>query len=837
MSRIDTFFTALARAQARRPLVFVLLAFVCGAAAIPLILQLGIKGNFTALLPESKPSVRDFDMFSERFGISSTLSIAVHGDDIEEVRRLTRDLGESLENTPPEAVRFVDWNLSGFNTFVERNKYLYADYDDIKKVRDAIHERIDYEKTKANPLFIDLGDAPEDPIEVINKLRSRENEYTSILGKFPGGYLQHPELNLTILFVRTDVKGGEVPRAEALVDEVKTRVQRLRPDLEARGLRVDLGGDMMDVLVEVQALQREIAIATTATIFLVLLCVYAFFLSKRAIPLLGLSLIPPVLITFGVAELTVDFLNTSTAFLGSIVIGNGINPNIIWLARYFEIRRSGEEVEDALVECHRSTWVATLTAALAAGLAYTSLVITDFRGFRDFGTIGGAGMAFCWLAAYLLLPAFTVLWERMSPVKARADASHRNIYGQAFSWLALRSPRATVVGALALTALSAVVAVQWVRDDPMEYDYRRLQSKRDPDSRIRWVNERQGEIVTETVTGSAIAVLTNTREEAEAVHKALVERREQHGDVYKEVISMNVLVPEQQAEKIAMLEDIRTRVTELKPHLSEKDWAEVEANLPPPNLTPVRVEDVPLEAARLFTEVDGSQGRVVYVETTPGQNTWDGLYLIKWSNAVRSVELPNGERPAVAGTAPVFADLLDSVLADGPRAVVGALLVTCVLVFVAFKAWRDRLLTLGALLVGILWMAATMALSGMKLNFLNFVAFPITFGNGVDYGVNVMKRVVQEEEQLKDSTVAVRKTIEATGGAVILCSLTTIIGYISLFVSSNQALNSFGMAMAISEVTCLGTAVVALPAIIAWREQRRGRAVAAPSSQSESAAS
>ena len=74
---------------------------------------------------------------------------------------------------------------------------------------------------------------------------------------------------------------------------------------------------------------NEIAIATTVTILLVLLSVYIFFLSGRAIPLLGLSLITPVMMTFGVAELTVDYLNTSTAFLGSIIIGNGIEPKIM----------------------------------------------------------------------------------------------------------------------------------------------------------------------------------------------------------------------------------------------------------------------------------------------------------------------------------------------------------------------------------------------------------------------------------------------------------------------------------------------------------------------------
>ena len=42
-------------------------------------------------------------------------------------------------------------------------------------------------------------------------------------------------------------------------------------------------------------------------------------------------------------------------------------------------------------------------------VAYGSLVITDFRGFKHFGLIGGAGMVLCWIATYLFLPALLVV--------------------------------------------------------------------------------------------------------------------------------------------------------------------------------------------------------------------------------------------------------------------------------------------------------------------------------------------------------------------------------------------------------------------------------------------
>jgi uncharacterized protein len=156
---------------------------------------------------------------------------------------------------------------------------------------------------------------------------------------------------------------------------------------------------------------------------------------------------------------------------------------------------------------------------------------------------------------------------------------------------------------------------------------------------------------------------------------------------------------------------------------------------------------------------------------------------------------------------------------DMPKAIGVAFFSTVVLVLASLRRDRDGLLTIMGLLMGILWMADAMAGLGMKLNFLNFVAFPITFGNGVDHSINAMRRYRLEEQagNAEPFQAAVRLSV----GAVVLCSLTTIVGSTSLFVSANQAMNSFGLAMAISEVTCLLAAVLTMPAVMIMLSDRK----------------
>ncbi len=129
-------------------------------------------------------------------------------------------------------------------------------------------------------------------------------------------------------------------------------------------------------------------------------------------------------------------------------------------------------------------------------------------------------------------------------------------------------------------------------------------------------------------------------------------------------------------------------------------------------------------------------------------------------------------------------------------------------VLIIFRRGLATPFVIGSLVVGVLWLVALTMKLGIKINFVNFIAFPITFGIGVDYAVNVMARY------LRDGGRDVGGAIRGTGGAVGLCSLTTIIGYSSLLIAQNVGLFLFGVLAVLGEVACLTTAVIVLPAVL-----------------------
>jgi len=812
----------LADLQTRRPLVILLLAAVISAGSLPFIRNLGLDSRFIALLPENSPSVRDLDEVRDRVRGLSALTIAVQSPSkaVDAMRRFIGDLVKQLEELPPEEIGVIDWNIGAYDEFVRKHKHLYASLDLLERLRDALEDRHDRETLKHNPLWFDLleEDEREDLDDILDELETESERGEKRSEKFPDGYYQHEDGDLIAMFIRSEV-GSDPNTAGRIIDRVQDEIDGLNPTSYAPDLKVTLSGDVIMAEEEQQAIARELLLATTLTVSIVLLLVVLFFGRPRAIVLLGAGLVPPVLVTFAVADVAVDSLNASTAFLGSIIIGNGVNPNIIWLSRYFEERRRGSDVHEAVLTAHQNTWLATMIASGAAALAYGSLMITDFRGFRDFGIIGGVGMVLCWVSAITVLPAAVAAYERVRPFPVGKERKRRGgHYADAFAAIAGRVPRSVVGVSVVLALLSVVLVTYAVIQDPFEYDFSKLRSVREEsNSEARSVQGRVNDILASHEQGRGIAVLLNSVDDVPIIEEQL---DAMPPSIHAGHYSLYEFLPRDASEKLTLLREIRELSLDIREHVEDEDTLrKIDDNIPPEKIEVPNLDDLPDEVARRFAEKDGTRGRIMVVAEAEEASIWDGRYLVRWAEGLRTLRMSDGTRPPLAGRAPVFADMISAVYSDMPKAIAAAFFATVVLVLVSFRNRRDSLLSIMSLLLGILWMAGTMAGLGMKLNFLNFVAFPITFGNGVDYSINVLRRYrLEEQAGNKD---AILSAVRLSGGAVVLCSMTTIVGYTSLYVSANQAMNSFGLAMAISEVTCLMAAVLTMPAVIIMLGRRK----------------
>jgi uncharacterized protein len=226
----------------------------------------------------------------------------------------------------------------------------------------------------------------------------------------------------------------------------------------------------------------------------------------------------------------------------------------------------------------------------------------------------------------------------------------------------------------------------------------------------------------------------------------------------------------------------------------------------------IRAEHVPEVLTRGLRERDGSVGRAILVYPNPSSEWWKGETITSFVRELRAAAqapVALGGRPArVAGGPALSADIIASMEHDGPLASGLAFAGVALTVLLLFRWGLATPFVIGSLIVGVLWLLAISVVAGIKINFVNFIAFPITFGIGVDYAVNVMARY------LRDGGRSVAAAVKGTGGAVALCSFTTIVGYSSLLVAKNVGLFLFGVLAVVGEITCLVTAIIVLPSVL-----------------------
>ncbi|MEP6866848.1 MAG: MMPL family transporter, partial [Deltaproteobacteria bacterium] len=277
-------------------------------------------------------------------------------------------------------------------------------------------------------------------------------------------------------------------------------------------------------------------------------------------------------------------------------------------------------------------------------------------------------------------------------------------------------------------------------------------------------------------------------------------------------------VPADQDKKLVVLAQIRTMLDSPDlDALDDKQRAELEELKPPGDLAKITFDQLPpsIKDKPEVTEADGRVGLMISIHSANGLDEWNGHDLIRFSNAVRTLHLRDGETVTTSGSSVIFADIIDAIESDGPRVTLVAAIGLVVMVLLTVGRNRRAVAVLIATVAGSLLMVAVCALLQLKVNFLDFVALPITLGLGIDYAINVAHR--QDSDAINDPI----STLRTSGSAVFVCSLTTMIGYGSLLVSENLAIRGFGAASLIGEVACVLTALVLVPALLVVGQRRK----------------
>ncbi|MBI4124504.1 MAG: MMPL family transporter [Deltaproteobacteria bacterium] len=787
---------------------------------LPQAKKLELRSDFKELLPDHFQSVKDLDRILERVQSTDTLIVAIESDDPQISIRFAHDLIAELKKLPEGTLSQIDYNVQDVIDFFEDNKYLYIDTEDVQELHDRLKKRIDREKLKTTGLFLDLETKEEKEEEFSTKdIEAKYEEKTSRYDEYIDGYFFGEKGRLMALVLRPPGAATGLDFAQDLVNKVEAAIARLDPASYHPSLQTGLTGKFRRVLFEYQTLIDDIVSTAVLVVSLVGLVVFVYFRKIRMVLLMGWAVLNGVAWTFAITQQVIGYLTTQTAFLGAIIVGNGINYSILLMSRYLEERRGDRNPYDSLQIAMQKTFVATLASSVTTSIAFLTLMITQIKGFSHFGFIGGIGMFLCWTATYTVLPAFLIISEQILPLlrkqrKERFAFSLMEPLGRSFpNW----SKTALKTGTL--ISVASAVLLGFFIPRALEYDFSKLRVKPTGKEVYREaaLHDRVKTIFTDSM--SPAVLVTERIDQVKPLCNEIMRKNEldtPDARVIDDCKSLFSHIPEEQEEKIAILQKIRTLIEkEALDFLNEEQRKEMEDFKNQFKGEKITMEDLPEEIVRNYREKDGTLGKVVFAYPTDRAPLWQGKNLIRFADIIRDNRLPSGERITASGTAVIFADLLRAVAKDGPKATVLAFLAVLLVVALIFREKRGIIFIIGTLLFGVLWMGGWVALFSIKLNFFNFIAIPVTFGIGVDYGVNIYQRYKLEGKG------SLPKVIQTTGGAVVLCSLTTLIGYATLIIAKNQALVSFGWIAILGEFGCLATALLFVPALMHKLEKKQ----------------
>ncbi len=841
----------------------VLLALLAlGVGATWLTVNLRLESDQLSLISQDLPEVKEVKRIIDMVGGAGYLQLGLRGDDPDTLKKLSDAIAETLrEAKQPDGtpwVRFLTYKVPV--DFIQENMVLFIRTEDLVEGKKRINAYLKDQLRRNNPFFIELRKTEPlklDLTDLINKYASigkksiRDDYYLSDDRKMMMVLIK-PMWNSTVLpktqaFIGAmtgEAKAGTPLTAGLLAEAAKKAGVELVEDYELMGdtRRVAFGitGSYKTNVDDSVAMMQSLDDITFIALGLIAVIIGVFFrrLAPTLIVLSGTVL--GTLFTLGFAKLTLGELNMVTSIIAAILLGFGIDYGIHFTYRSRIELGTGKPWDVALRDALINAGRPALIAAIVTSGSFFVLLVSEFRGFSQFGFLAGFGTLLTAFALFSWSPAVLSLAGHRDPswparlIGVTAPPSADVASGKT----RIPSPKLMLAASMVMVGGVCAFAVPWVdfevpRDRELtllerlqggvrfNYNTRALQPVDQPSVKLQDEINRRFQI-----SSDPVAVYTRTLEEAKDLWDAMTHDPDHDFNVdtsrfstVDQVVSIYSFTPppktaEANAKVLAeWREELRDiEVESLPPELQERAAFFLRVL----EKKPFDVHGVPALYANLFTHLPTTKpenhGYLTFLY--PKVDLWDGKNLMAFADQTRVIEGKSGAKYQSAGLAILYAKLARIVLFDGKLTVLLAGLWILLMHYLDFRSVKLALASVLPLGVGLLMMLGVLSITNHRLNFMNLVILPILLGFGVSHGLYLLHRFLEGTSPM----VALR----SVGGAVASSTMTTIAGFASLGFAEHLGLRSIGYVACIGLGTTLLVSFTVLAAVLQIIYDRQG---------------
>ena len=669
------------------------------------------------------------------------------------------------------------------------------------------------------------------------------NKSESLKGQ---GYLTSGEDELLFILVNPASTKGDFAGSRNSIRAMRKLIKEIAPQFP--GVTVGLTGEDVIASDEMVTTQMDVKKASQIAILGV---TFLFIFAYRGVrePLLAIfALIVGICWSMGWTTFIIGHLNILSVVFTTILIGLGIDFGIHILERYREERNSGNDVQAAIHNTLSKTGKGNATGAITTAIAFGSMTMTDFIGIAELGWIAGGGILLCLLAMILLLPALiTQMEKRWGPprrVAKKVSVKRKSfeiifdhyrwviavcfilVLGAAYSFQflafdynllnlqakgteAVRYEMKIINNAKRATWHAAMIADSFDEAREKERLLKNMSTIGKVESILSAVPKNQAEKI--IITRAIAPLLEDMETEPEdeifslrALNKTMKKIRFKLRKKEKDEVDDHVFTASQSLKKFQ--EDVK----KIDPQQAEErlslfsgklfaDYREKIGDLKSAaNPTPVKISELPKKLLERFVSPEGKYLLLVF----PDINIWEKPAMEKFLGELREID------PNVTGNAVHMYESTQLMISGYVNGGIYAMTAIIIFIFATFRNWRTTFFILLPTIVGSIWTVGIMEALGVRFNLANLVILPLIIGIGVVNGVHIVHRF--REEGGGGATVLSK----STGQAVVLSSLTTIIGFGSLMVADHQGVYSLGLVLSIGVGSCMLTSITLLPALL-----------------------
>lgn len=745
--------------------------------------KLKFESNFEALLPKSFKSVQTLDDVTKEFGGTGYFVAVIKCDDIEKSKIFAADLVKELEKIPE--VKYVNWKQP--KKYFEDRKFLYIDLDDLREIKKRIKKKIDIEKQKANPLFIDVLD------------EDYNLDFSDIEKKYEGKdvfkeYFISKDNKELVLLIKPNGLAGDLNFSRRLEKQINKTIKDLNPKKYDPSIEVSFTGRYKKQIDLNDQLKGDIKFTIFGSLVLGSLLLFFYFRQIRGTFLVGLPLLFGIIITLALGYIFIGYLNIISGFLFSILMGIGMDYGIVFYSRYLEEKVANKTSKEAMLQAYRTTGRSITIAALTTMVAFLSLSIAEFKGFSQFGVIAAIGVTVNFIIFMTMHQAMIVFLEKIKQPR----------YLTAFSFV-LKTRRISAYSfVLIFTAIFSIYTILKIKNISFEYNLNEVQGSNIPSFIL---DERVNKIIGTSLTPDIVMV--DNLKEAREVSDVLAEKEKKLDTTIDTHASILNFIPDRQKEKISELRAIKKMLDDNALNVlkgeQKKKLDDVKKML---EVKEIKKDELPKEVLRMFYGL--SDRTAVYI--FPKVNLSDMLLVRKASNEIRDINISNKTLHPVSESV-IFSDILNMIEKDGKMIMILSFFGTILPIIIAYRNFKATSILSAHLIISVLLILGSMIIFKLKFNFFNVLILPLIFGLGIDYGEYIYSRYIQEGRG------SIYIVLTHTGPAVFMSAFTTILGFGTLLFADHLGLKSIGQLSVIGILCAFISGVIILPSILVLIEK------------------